>query len=212
MKKIFSLVLFAGLICSGFAAEFVFPGWKCTDEAKLTAALDNAKGTWEKTVVMILQRINSEKVATYEALCTQIDAVIDTADFGSEAARESMRVTYKKQFPLCRGEYIAEAWAFCLKNPTSYDFYYYRSHAATLKFTDTQVYNAVLSCLLSYNYSAKETLGAVNQLLDKAVLADVTTQKADLQKLNRKFSPKLIADKAAWEPVVAAIRTAIETY
>ena len=41
---------------------------------------------------------------------------------------------------------------------------------------------------------------------------DEKTVKADLKKLNRLFSPKLLKDKAAWEPVIAMIRTALDTY
>jgi hypothetical protein len=36
--------------------------------------------------------------------------------------------------------------------------------------------------------------------------------KAYLQGMNRKFSPMLIKDKANWEPLIAQIRTALETY
>lgn len=41
---------------------------------------------------------------------------------------------------------------------------------------------------------------------------DPAKAKAGLNKLNRTYSPYLIEDKTAWEPVVALIRTALETY
>ena len=36
--------------------------------------------------------------------------------------------------------------------------------------------------------------------------------KTFLQNVNRKYSPQLINDKAAWEPIIAQVRTVLETY
>ena len=52
-------------------------------------------------------------------------------------------------------------------------------------------------------------------LIDLAASVDGTDSisvKTDLQKMNRKFSKNLLDDKAAWEPVIAKIRTTLETY
>lgn len=43
-------------------------------------------------------------------------------------------------------------------------------------------------------------------------MVDETKAKTTLKKLNRLYSPHLIKDKASWEPVVAMIRTALDTY
>ena len=52
-------------------------------------------------------------------------------------------------------------------------------------------------------------------LLNAAVMVDGTdgiNVKSDLQRLNRKFSKNLLDNKAAWEPVIAKLRTTLETY
>ena len=43
-------------------------------------------------------------------------------------------------------------------------------------------------------------------------MVDEAKAKTTLKKLNRLYSPRLIKDKALWEPVVAMIRTALDTY
>ena len=41
---------------------------------------------------------------------------------------------------------------------------------------------------------------------------DAAEMKTFLQNVNRKYSPQLINDKAAWEPIIAQVRTVLETY
>ena len=56
---------------------------------------------------------------------------------------------------------------------------------------------------------------AIDALLNAAVMVDGTdgiNVKSDLQRLNRKFSKNLLDNKAAWEPVIAKLRTTLETY
>ncbi len=36
--------------------------------------------------------------------------------------------------------------------------------------------------------------------------------KAFLQNVNRKYTARLADDKAAWEPIIAQVRTVLETY
>ena len=53
---------------------------------------------------------------------------------------------------------------------------------------------------------------AVAKLIEAAPAADVDTQKEDLQRLNRQFSPYLVTDRSNYEPIIVMIRTALETY
>ena len=53
---------------------------------------------------------------------------------------------------------------------------------------------------------------AIDRIIDVGPTLSGVDVKGDLQKLNRKFSRFLLKDKAKWEPVIAKIRTTLETY
>ena len=53
---------------------------------------------------------------------------------------------------------------------------------------------------------------AINKMVDVSINANVTTGKEDFQRLNRKYSKNLLKDKATWEPIVALIRTTLDTF
>ena len=111
--------------------------------------------------------------------------------------------------------FIREAWEFCMKNPSYYDIYYVIHKESVLNLSAVQRYLALRDNLLKYRMSASVARMALDAFFDAAVLADGTdgiSVKTDLQKMNRKFSKNLLDDKAAWEPVVAKIRTTMETY
>ena len=50
--------------------------------------------------------------------------------------------------------------------------------------------------------------------ISKLVGSDVSAadMKAFLQNVNRKYSSQLIVDKPTWEPIIAQVRTMLETY
>lgn len=210
MKKIsflsflFSVGFFALTVT---AADWTFPGWKCTDTVKLQSALDTAQQPYQKAMCAILLKQAQTPPASFAALAAQIDEVGVTY-----ALTPAQVIGFKKQFPYCQGQFTEDAWNFCKTNPTSYDLYYLNRDGSKLGYTNAQLYAVLLDKLLTGNYNASLTKSTVGKLIDLAVAADVATAKADLQKLNRKLSKNLLVDKTAWEPVIAQIRTTIETY
>lgn len=212
MKKIFFLFVLLFVIFFAFAvvateSAYVFPGWKCTDVAKIQAALDSAPLPVQKAMCTILLKQAQTPPANFAALAAQIDEV------GAQYALSPAQVTsFKKQYPYCQGQFIEEAWVFCKANPTEYDLYYLTRDGNKLGYTPAQLYTLMLERLLAGNFNAALTKTTIGKLIDLAVAADIPTTKADLQKLNRKLSKNLLVDKAAWEPVIAQIRTTIETY
>ena len=211
MKKFFAL-LFLSISAVTFAADYTFPGWKCTDKAKITAAIAAAPDDGIKLRDSILLQLAETPPNTYAELCAIVDKTIDASDV---KAKDYYKIQYKKQFPFCRNEFIAEAWEFCKKNPSDYDFYYVAYQTKQLNFTDLQVYAYMRDYLFKNSPNATLARQAIDALLNAAVMVDGTdgiNVKSDLQRLNRKFSKNLLDNKAAWEPVIAKLRTTLETY
>lgn len=211
MKKFFAL-LFLSISAVTFAADYTFPGWKCTDKAKITAAIAAAPDDGIKLRDSILLQLAETPPNTYAELCTIVDKTIDASDV---KAKDYHKIAFKKQFPHCRNEFIIEAWEFCKKHPSDYDFYYVAYRTEQLNFTDLQVYAYMRDYLFKNSPNATLTRQAIDVLLNAAVMADGTdgiNVKSDLQRLNRKFSKNLLDNKAAWEPVIAKLRTTLETY
>ena len=160
----------------------------------------------------ILLQLAETPPNTYAELCAIVDKTIDASDV---KAKDYRKIAFKKQFPYCRNEFIVEAWEFCKKNPSNYDFYYVAYKAKQLNFTDLQVYAYMRDYLFKNSPNATLTRQAIDVLLNAAVMVDGTdgiNVKSDLQRLNRKFSKNLLDNKAAWEPVIAKLRTTLETY
>lgn len=211
MKKFFAL-LFLSISAVTFAADYTFPGWKCTDKAKITAAIAAAPDDGIKLRDSILLQLAETPPNTYAELCAIVDKTIDASD---AKAKDYHKIAFKKQFPHCRNEFIIEAWEFCKKHPSDYDFYYVVYRTEQLNFTDLQVYAYMRDYLFKNSPNATLTRQAIDVLLNAAVMADGTdgiNVKSDLQRLNRKFSKNLLDNKAAWEPVIAKLRTTLETY
>lgn len=211
MKKFFAL-LFLSISAVTFAADYTFPGWKCTDKAKITAAIAAAPDDGIKLRDSILLQLAETPPNTYAELCAIVDKTIDASDV---KAKDYHKIAFKKQFPYCRNEFIVEAWEFCKKNPSDYDFYYVAYRTKQLNFTDLQVYAYMRDYLFKNSPPAALTRQAIDVLLNAAVMVDGTdgiNVKSDLQRLNRKFSKNLLDNKAAWEPVIAKLRTTLETY
>ena len=210
MKKFFAL-LFLSISAVTFAADYTFPGWKCTDKAKITAAIAAAPDDGIKLRDSILLQLAETPPNTYAELCAIVDKTIDASDVKAK----DYKIAFKKQFPYCRNEFIVEAWEFCKKNPSAYDFYYVAYRTKQLNFTDLQVYAYMRDYLLQNSPNATLARQAIDVLLNAAVMVDGTdgiNVKSDLQRLNRKFSKNLLDNKAAWEPVIAKLRTTLETY
>ena len=213
MKKILIFTLFAGLFSVLAAADFKHPGFSCTDKNKISAALVNADTPIRRCSVLILQRLTEKAPENFNDLCKIVDEVTADANFGSEPARSRYRMILKKQFPLYREQCKVlqkDAIEFCIQNPSEHDVHYF----VRIKdlFTAAQRYAGIKSCLQQYNYNPQLTLTLIEQLVELGIELENVDVKADLDKFNKKFSLKLVRDKAAWTPVVQNIRTALSTF
>ena len=205
MKKLF--ILFAFLFAvSTFAATFTFPGWKCTDVAKIDAAIAAAPNAWTKASLKCIKQYIQAPPATFEE-------VVKVSEAFAKDVPERHRLSIPKQYARCaRKDLLKAAFVWAKANPSSYDIHFYLTDAAELGLSDNDIYKGIYSNLMEYKYHVSVVKRAIHKLVDVSVTANVTTGKTDFQKLNRKYSKNLLTDKTTWEPVVAMIRTTIDTF
>ena len=105
------------------------------------------------------------------------------------------------------------AFEYAETNPSSFDLAMYNAWNEH-NLTNTQLYVKLNTLLVKYldKHTPVIVASVVDRILSLAPVAEVNTQKEDLQKLNRLLSPLVLKDKAAYEPIVSKIRTVLVTY
>lgn len=204
MKKLF--ILFAFLFAVSTFAAYTFPGWKCTDVAKIDAAIAAAPNAWTKASLKCIKQNIQTPPATFEE-------VVKVSEAFAKDVPERHRLSIPKQYARCaRKDLIKAAFIWSKANPSNYDIHFYLTDDDVLGLSDAEVYKGIFSNLMTYNYHVSVVKRAINKLVDVSINANVTTGKEDLQRLNRKYSKNLLKDKATWEPIVALIRTTLDTF
>jgi len=213
MKKIFTVSLFAALSLSAFAA-YKFPGFHCTDPALYAAAASEAAAVnkYSKCINIILMKMLQSPVKNFADYCALVDSVVDAEKFTHESGKKSLKTNLKKKIPYIKDLWIEDAWQFCQANPSELDLGFVINKNKALGMTDAQVYAYLIDRLLHENFKPYHVSMAVDKLVAIVPILSGVDAKGDFQKLNRKYSIFLLKDKAKWEPVIAKIRTALETY
>ena len=112
-----------------------------------------------------------------------------------------------------KGKFAADAFQAAKENDNIFLYYIARTPKAALVLSDEECFDIYSDVLLQHKFAdAARTKQVLDDLLRLAPVQDETKAKTVLKKLNRLYSLNLLKDKAAWEPVVATIRTALETY
>ena len=212
MKKIFAVSLFAVLALNAFAAEYKFPGYNCTDQAQFTAAAAEAKTPYSRCVNTILLRMLQKPVSNFTEFCALVDEVVGAEKNATEAGKKSLKISLKKQIPYIKNLWTADVWKFCQANPSVFDLRFAMSKAKALGMSDAQLYALVTDKLLHGIYAPELVSQAIDKLAAIGPTLSGVDVKADFQKLNRRYSIFLLKNKAKWEPVIAKIRTTLETY
>ena len=79
--------------------------------------------------------------------------------------------------------------------------------------TTEEKYNALYKYLTLKDLTPSiDVMKATDAFIAHCAYVDEAKAKKDLKTINRVISPRLISDKEKWEPIVAKIRTALETY
>ena len=213
MKKILTVSLFAALALGAFA-DYTFPGFTKKDPALYAASAAQAKTPVVKCRDLVLKSMLEKPVKSWDDFCATVDVVVEANkgnlnEAGVAFAKRFIRKHLGTQMKL----YPKELWAYCKSNPGWYDFVFVQNCYKSVM-TDAEAYAWVLDYILKQKKAdPKLAKRAVAFLVEVGPnLSNNTDVKADLQRLNRIYSKNLLEDKAKWEPVVALIRTALETY
>ena len=213
MKKFFAFSLFATLALSAFA-DYQFPVFFCNDPAKFEASIAAATRLPSKCRDTILLRMLQKPVGSFAEFCTLVDTVVDELKGNADPQKVAdIKIAMKKQIPYIKNLWIADAWKFCQANPTWYDECYVCSKYRVIGMTDAQAYTWLMDRLQKSKHQNPENVSRIiDKIIDLAPGLTGIDVKADLQKLNRKYSKNLLKNKAKWEPIIAKIRTTLETY
>lgn len=209
MKTVFSVLTLLVAVFA-HAATFSRPNMNSADAATLAAALETAPNSENKAFVEIIMEINAKAPGSFAELSSIVDRVSDKYSLS-----QNSRIFYKKQFAYCNKkcrDLLRDAVAYCIANPSSYDRLYVTGARTAKFFTKEQIYTISVRCLSEYNLPPGGVLKLITAAVNASDVARPETVKADLGKLNRRYSLLLVKDKAAWTPVVQAIRTALETF
>ena len=223
MKKI--LVCISLLTTVLVFAEYKFPGWKVKDinvidQAKAEAVAQNVPA-FTLIQLDLLKAINQKNITTFAALQTEVNTVVDSyvaAGKTKQNTADKKKIRLIKQLSLMgrfNDEVKIAGYEYSKSNPDSYDIAYYRVNYKNItKLTNEQIYTGILTLLKQYPYMNVDNQKlAVKEFIRLCpIVTGINTQKQDLQTLNKIFSPKLIENKAKYEPIVVMIRTALETY
>ena len=200
------------------AAEYVFPGWRSTDAAAFEAQIPNADSSYNKVLCASMAEFCRNKPADFAAMKATIEGVITQQTPEADDDYKLMMVkllSYNIGVRRYKDDaYIRDAWAYCLANPSTVDYYFLTLSADRLGTTEAIKITRTWELLVE----GKARPATITQLLQNYVqylpTSGLSSQDAyeRLTTLNRVYTPKLIENKAAWEPIVAQIRTVMEAY
>jgi hypothetical protein len=211
MKKlVIALAIMAAVAVH--AAEFQWPGWNCKDVTLLQQQLELAPTENSKMNVSIVLACAQNTPADFAAACTVIDNAITALKPDATDAERTMR---KKQYALCTGQWLVEAWQYCKANPSDYDKHYLlgRTPAQLGETADSYleaVYQTLVAGIGNPGNAGKLIKNFCNYLPKSSIPRP--ERFAKLQMLNDIYTAKLIEDKTAWGDVIAQIRTVMELY
>ena len=167
------------------------------------------------------------KAGTYDharltTLCAALSAYPETFDEFVKIATDTYNKTgiYPEKLPLIisnavlwgtNGKYLADGYAYAKKNGV--DLSYYALYAEKLGMSEEEELDGYTKIFLrASDYDVwifKQKMQRFATLLSAKPEAEA---RAILKQINRIITPKLSADKERWAPVVATIRTMLETY
>ncbi len=180
-------------------AADTFPGWGGKDAAAFQKAAASSTGLNTKANNLVMYRFLNEKVKTFDGLCKIVDEVCDEL-YEKPVQNAERKLTIKKMFAFCRGQFVAEAIAFAEKNPSWYDVYLGNINKAD----NTKRYNFLLTAYKRYfyNFQPDMHLKTLNNLAAWGKAGKVASLKGDLAKLKAHYDRISSKDKAKWSAVL----------
>jgi hypothetical protein len=199
------------------AADFVFPGWGSTDAAAFEAQIPNANSSHRKVLCASMAEFCRNKPADFAAMKATIEGVItqQVPDASENFKLLPVKtIAYNLGLVYKDGAYIRDAWAYCLAHPSTADAEFLSLPSDRLGTTDAIKIARTWEILAegkAQPHHIQRLLRAYVQYLPASGLSAQDAYER-LTTLNRVYTPKLIENKTAWEPIVAQVRTVMEAY
>ena len=206
MKKLFISTLVLSVLC--IQAADTFPGWGGKDPAPYKAAADSASRINNKANNLVMYKFLSQKAKTFADLCRIVDEVCDDL-YEKPAENAERKLTIKKMFAVCRGQFIPECVAFAEKNPSWYDLYLANAYRGDKK----RAYDFLLATYKRYfyNYQPDLHIKTLKNLAAWGKEAKITTLKTDFAKLKPHVDRLSAKNKTRWAEFVKTYDGIVKT-
>lgn len=198
MKKMILSALVIPMALSIQAAD-TFPGWGGKDPAPYKAAAEAATRVNTKANNLVMYKFLEKKAKTFDELCKIVDEVCDDL-YENPVTNAERKLTLKKMFAVCRGQFIPECVAFSEKNPSGYDLYVANAYRGD----KTRAYNFLLASYKRYfyNYQPDMHLKTLKNLAAWGKEAKIASLKEDFTKLKPHVERISAKNKAKWADFV----------
>ena len=206
MKKLFLSTIVLSALC--IQAADTFPGWGGKDPAPYKAAADSATRINNKANNLVMYKFLSLKKGTVTDLCKIVDEVCDDL-YEKPAENAERKLTLKKMFVVCRGQFIPECVAFTEKNPSWYDLYLANAYRGDKK----RAYAFLLSAYKRYfyNYQPDLHIKTLKNLAAWGKEAKIASLKADFAKLKPHVDRIYAKNKTRWADFVKTYDGIVKT-
>ena len=206
MKKLFLSTLVLSVLC--VQAADTFPGWGGKDPAPYKAAADSASRINNKANTLVMYKFLSQKAKTFADLCRIVDEVCDDL-YEKPAENAERKLTIKKMFAVCRGQFIPECVAFAEKNPSWYDLYLANAYRGDKK----RAYDFLLATYKRYfyNYQPDLHIKTLKNLAAWGKEAKIASLKADFARLKPHVDRLSAKNKTRWAEFVKTYDGIVKT-
>lgn len=209
MFKFFMTLAMCAVCAGAFAANAPI---KLRDAEAAQKYFNDSANDYERFHNTIVLNLSTNTYNTFNELRSMVQASADKY-LSKNDKKDYIVVNMSKIICNEYTQFQDEAFGLAKMYPTKFDVAMYLSWKTGL--SNDELYTALFNSLVTNidDLDASLCNKAVDRLIKLgATSSSIKTQKSDLQVLNRLLSPKVLKDKAKWEPVCSAIRTAIETY
>ena len=208
MRKLFAILLFIVFAAPVFAAIATPEQLKIYQERLAAATNDLQRGDEQANIDIY----GGDDPQSFDEIVTRTKAAFAKHNYVNDkyAISKACQIACWSY----NGKFGADAYKVAKADNNFFVYYLARTHRQALGLTDDECFDIYSAALLRDGafLSMDDVRSAVDDLIKLAPMVDEAKAKTTLKKLHRLYSPRLIKDKASWEPVVAMIRTALDTY
>lgn len=197
-KMILSTLVFSAAVCLQSADTFP-GGWGGKDPAPYKAAADSSTRINNKANNLVMYKFLSQKAKSFDQVCKIVDEVCDEL-YEKPVENAERKLTIKKMFAVCRGQFIPECVAFAEKNPSWYDVTLANAYRGDKK----KAYKFLLVSYKRYfyNYPQDMHIKSLKNLAAWGKEAKIASLKDDLTKLKPHVARISRKNKEKWAAFV----------